>query len=187
MCSTWQFICTVVVSEGKKGMEGKGDLERRRGRKWSKVRERSIERGTHESWFMKWWSVKPRARKIASAPLGIRTLVKCGPGPQAWSAVYPCAGPVRTPQVRILHIPGSDPILRRIVSSICIWFLSPRISRFYSKMKRLIVSVVLFLGVLFTFPRFITADLKHITDEDWENLLEGEWLVMLWVLSYGHG
>jgi len=41
------------------------------------------------------------------------------------------------------------------------------------------VALVLFFGVLFTFPRFINAELKHVTDEDWENLLEGEWLVML--------
>ena len=46
---------------------------------------------------------------------------------------------------------------------------------------KLIISIVLFFGVLFSFPRFITADLKLITDEDWQNLLEGEWLVMLCV------
>jgi len=46
-------------------------------------------------------------------------------------------------------------------------------------MMKIVVSVVLFFGVLFTFPRFITADLKHLTDEDWQKLLEGEWLVML--------
>jgi len=46
-------------------------------------------------------------------------------------------------------------------------------------MKKIIVSVVLFFGVLFIFPRFITADVKHLTDENWQNLLEGEWLVML--------
>jgi len=46
-------------------------------------------------------------------------------------------------------------------------------------MKKLIVSLILFFGVLFTFPRFITADLKQVTDENWQNLLEGEWLVML--------
>jgi len=46
-------------------------------------------------------------------------------------------------------------------------------------MRVIIASVVLFFGILFTFPRFITADLKHVTDEDWQNLLEGQWLVML--------
>jgi len=46
-------------------------------------------------------------------------------------------------------------------------------------MKKIIVSVVLFFGILFSFPRFITADLKVVSDEDWEKLLEGEWLVML--------
>jgi len=46
-------------------------------------------------------------------------------------------------------------------------------------MLRIIVSIVLFFGVLFAFPRFITADLKLVTDEDWQNMLEGEWLVML--------
>jgi len=46
-------------------------------------------------------------------------------------------------------------------------------------MERIIVTIVLFFGVLFTFPRFISADIKRLTDEDWQNLLEGEWLVML--------
>jgi len=46
-------------------------------------------------------------------------------------------------------------------------------------MKKIIISVVLFFGILFALPRFITADLKHVSDEDWQKMLEGEWLVML--------
>jgi len=47
------------------------------------------------------------------------------------------------------------------------------------KMKKMIISVVLFFGILFTFPRFITADLKHVNDDNWQKLLDGEWIVML--------
>jgi len=46
-------------------------------------------------------------------------------------------------------------------------------------MKKMIISVVLFFGILFTFPRFITADLKHVNDDNWQKLLDGEWIVML--------